>query len=112
MCEYCENPKGNRLKLDTLSADGFSFQKIYIEQRTITTHDSSFPEERFCLVAEHCFMQNSCTTVTPIDYCPFCSRKLEVEKIIEKNESHEISEEEVKKECESISIELKNLSKL
>jgi hypothetical protein len=112
MCEYCENPKGNRLKLDTLSADGFSFQKIYLEQRTITTHDSSFPEERFCLVAEHCFMQNSCTTVTPIDYCPFCSRKLEVEKIIEENESHEISEEEVKKECESISIELRNLSQL
>ena len=77
MCEYCDKPKGNLPKLDTASIDGFSFQRVYIEKRVVPTHDSFFPEKRYCLVSENSFMQNICTTVTPIEYCPWCKRELE-----------------------------------
>lgn len=75
--KYCSKPCNNENILDTCSADGYSFQKIYITRVTVPSHESFIPKERFCLVVRHAFMGNSCETVTPIDYCIKCGRNLE-----------------------------------
>lgn len=77
MCKYCSKPCNNENILDTCSADGYSFQKIYIARVIVPSHESFIPKERFCLVVRHAFMGNSCETVTPIDYCIKCGRNLE-----------------------------------
>lgn len=77
MCKYCSKPCNNENILDTCSADGYSFQKIYIARVTVPSHESFIPKEKFCLVVRHAFMGNSCETVTPIDYCIKCGRNLE-----------------------------------
>lgn len=76
MCKYCDKPRNNEMILDTCSADRCSFQKVYIAKLSVPSHESSVLEEKYCLVAIHAFMGNSCETVTPIDFCIKCGRKL------------------------------------
>jgi len=77
MCKYCDKPNGNEYVVETMSADSFSYNKTYIEYRRVPLQGEFLPQFKHCLVVEHSYMANSGTTVTPIDFCPYCGRKLE-----------------------------------
>jgi len=76
MCKYCDKTDGNALKVDTLSADGFSYNQAYIEYRKVPLQGKFVPEYVWCMVVVSSYMANVCTTVTPIDFCPYCGRQL------------------------------------
>ena len=46
MCKYCDKPRNNEMILDTRSADGCSFQKVYIAKLSVPSHESSVLEEK------------------------------------------------------------------
>lgn len=77
MCKYCDKPRGNEYRVETLSADSFSYNKTSIEYRLVPLQGEFLPRYKYCLVVEHSYMANSGKTVTPIDFCPYCGRQLE-----------------------------------